>query len=433
MDELEFQSGFHQIQYWQLVARHFKQQEAVPPRKSLMPEFSKRSKNLPSSPIRKLVPFAEATKKRGTKVYHLNIGQPDIQTPPEFMQAIFDAKLKVVEYSHSAGIEPLRKQIADYYCRLQHSISIDQVLVTTGASEALNFVFTAMLDPGDEVIVPEPFYANYLSFSLANNGVVVPVPTSIDDNFALPTMESLEEKITPGTRAILICNPGNPTGVLYPKEALEQLAKIVKKHDLFLIADEVYREFNYDAEPHFSTLGLKEIEQNVVVVDSISKRFSACGARIGCVVSRNEELLGLILKMAQARLSPPTFGQIGATAVYQLPNSYYKGVVAEYSKRRDILKSALDEIDGVLCPQVNGAFYAMVRLPVDDSEDFCRWMLEEFSHEGATVMMAPGDGFYATPGRGRDEVRIAYVLNCDDLKAAMDCLAAGLTAYNQKS
>ncbi len=398
-----------------------------------MPEFSKRSINLPSSPIRKLVPFAEAAKKRGTRVFHLNIGQPDIQTPPEFMQAIIDADLKVVEYSHSAGIEPLRQQIADYYRRLNHTIDTDQVLVTTGASEALNFVFTAIMDPGDEVVVPEPFYANYLSFSLANDGVVVPVPTSIDDDFALPSMESLEEKITPNTRAILICNPGNPTGVLYPKEALEQLAKIVKKHDLFLIADEVYREFNYDDEPHFSTLGLKEIEQNVVVVDSISKRFSACGARIGCIVSKNEKLMGLILKMAQARLSPPTFGQIGAAAVYQLPNSYYEGVVAEYSKRRDILKAALDEIDGVLCPQVNGAFYAMVRLPVADSEYFCRWMLEEFPHEGAPVMMAPGDGFYATPGRGKDEVRIAYVLNCDDLKAAMNCLAAGLKAYNQRN
>ncbi len=394
-----------------------------------MPEFSQRAQQLPASPIRKLVPFAESAKKRGTKVYHLNIGQPDIETPPEFMQAILDANIQVLAYSHSAGMEPLREQISEYYRRLGHSLGPDQVLVTTGASEALNFVFTAVMDPGDEVIVPEPFYANYLSFALGTDGTVVPIETHIENDFELPSMDAFEAKITSKTRAILICNPGNPTGVIYPRKSLERLAEIVKKHDLFLIADEVYREFNYDTEPHYSTLGLAGIEDKVIVVDSISKRFSACGARIGCIVSRNDDLMQMVLKMAQARLSPPTFGQIGATAVYQLPPSYYEGVVREYSKRRDLLKSALDDIEGVLCPQVNGAFYAMVRLPVEDSEDFCRWMLEEFSFEGATVMMAPGDGFYATPGRGRDEVRIAYVLNCDELAAAMKCLAAGLKAY----
>jgi aspartate aminotransferase len=394
-----------------------------------MPKLSDRAHNLPASPIRKLVPFADAAKDRGTKVYHLNIGQPDIETPPQFFEAINQANVKVLAYSHSAGIEPLREKIASYYTRLGYSIAVDDVLVTTGASEALNFVFTAIMNPGDEVVIPEPFYANYLSFSLGNDGVVVPVTSTVENDFALPDIELFEEKITSKTRAILICNPGNPTGVLYPREALEKLQAIAKKHDLFLIADEVYREFAYDSNQHHSTLGLAEIEDNVIVIDSISKRFSACGARIGCIVSRNNELIGTVLKMAQARLSPPTFGQLGATAVYDLPSSYYEGVVSEYSNRRDILKSALDKIEGVVCPNVDGAFYAMVRLPVKDTDNFCQWMLEEFSHEGATVMMAPGSGFYATPGLGKDEVRIAYVLNCEDLARAMECLKAGLAAY----
>lgn len=395
-----------------------------------MPRFSQRAETLPASPIRKLVPFAEDAKERGTRVFHLNIGQPDIETPPEFFKAVQDADIKVVAYSHSAGILPLREQIADYYSRLGHPLDPEtEVMVTTGASEALHFVFTAVMNPGDEVIVPEPFYANYLSFALGNDGRVVPVTSRIEDDFALPSVEAFEEKITPSTRAILVCNPGNPTGALYPKAALEQLRDLAKKHDLFLIADEVYREFVYGDEQHHSTLGLEGLEENVIVIDSISKRFSACGARIGCVVSRNHKLMELILKMGQARLSPPTYGQLGATAVYQLPADYYAGNVREYKARRDILKSSLDAIDGVLCPQVNGAFYAMVRLPVDDSEKFCRWMLEEFDHEGQTVMMAPGGGFYATEGLGRDEVRIAYVLNCDDLKLAMRCLEAGLAAY----
>jgi aspartate aminotransferase len=394
-----------------------------------MPKFSQRAIDLPASPIRKLVPYADGAKERGTKVYHLNIGQPDIETPPEFFKAVQDADVKVVAYSPSAGIEPLREQIAAYYGRLGHDISTDQVLVTTGASEALSFVFTAVMNPGDEVIVPEPFYANYMSFALGNDGKVVPVTSSIEDDFALPPVEAFEAKITSRTRAILVCNPGNPTGVLYPKEALQRLRDLAIKHDLFLIADEVYREFVYGDDKHVSTLGLEGLQQNVIVIDSISKRFSACGARIGCVISRNEKLNGLIMKLAQARLSPPTYGQLGATAVYQLPPEYYAKNVAEYAKRRDILKSSLDAIGGVLCPHVNGAFYAMVRLPVDDSEKFCQWMLEEFSHEGATVMMAPGAGFYATPGLGRDEVRIAYVLNCENLKAAMNCVEAALAVY----
>ncbi len=394
-----------------------------------MPKFSDRSCRIPASPIRKLVPFADAAKERGTKVYHLNIGQPDIPTPPAFFQAISDANLEVVAYSPTAGIAPLREQIRGYYSRLGHELAENQVMVTTGASEALSFVFVALMNPGDEVIVPEPFYANYLSFSLAKDATVVPVTSRIEDDFALPSIEEFEAKITDRTKAILICNPGNPTGVLYPKEAMERLKELAKKHDLFIIADEVYREFVYCGAAHSSCLSLTGIEQNVVIVDSISKRFSACGARIGCVISRNDELMSVLVKQAQARLSPPTLGQIGATAMYQLPPSYYAGVVEEYSARRDLLKATLDNIEGVQCPQVNGAFYAMVRLPVDDTEKFCRWILEDFEHQGATVMMAPAAGFYATEGLGRDEVRIAYVLNQQDLAAAMECLEAALAAY----
>ena len=394
-----------------------------------MPSFSDRCRNLPASPIRKLVPFADAAKDRGTTVYHLNIGQPDIKTPPEFFRAIAQANLEVLAYSPSAGIETLRKQIAAYYARLGYQIGADEVLVTTGASEALGFVLMAILNAEDEIIIPEPFYANYLTFASGNNGVVVPVTSRVEDDFALPPIAELEAKITAKTRAILICNPGNPTGVVYPRESLEHLQTLSEKHDLFLIADEVYREFVYGSTQHHSTLGLSGVEENVVVIDSISKRFSACGARIGCIISRNQELMQMVLKMAQARLSPPTLGQIGAEAVYQLPASFYEGVVQEYTRRRDLLKSSLDKIKGVVCPQVNGAFYAMVRLPVADTDDFCRWLLEEFEHDGSTVMMAPGSGFYATPGLGQDEVRIAYVLNCDALTAAMACLEAGLKAY----
>lgn len=394
-----------------------------------MPKFSERAINLPASPIRKLVPFADAAKERGTHVYHLNIGQPDIATPPEYFQAIEAADIKTLAYSPSAGTDSLREQIAAYYGRLGHAVSNEQVITTTGASEALGFVFAALMNPGDEVIVPEPFYANYLSFTLGKDAKIVPVTSNIENSFALPPMEAFEAKITERTKAILICNPGNPTGVLYPEQALNQLAEICQKHDLFLISDEVYREFAYDGLTHKSVLGLEKIQENTIVVDSISKRFSACGARIGCVVSRNEELLGLVTKMAQARLSPPTFGQIGAAAVYQLPADYYASVASEYSQRRDLLKSALDEMEGVVCPNVNGAFYAMVQLPIDDSEKFCRWMLEEFQHENATVMMAPAGGFYATEGLGANQVRIAYVLNQDDLAAAMHCLKIGLSKY----
>ncbi|MBX3419824.1 MAG: pyridoxal phosphate-dependent aminotransferase [Pirellulaceae bacterium] len=395
-----------------------------------MPQLSTRAVRLPPSPIRKLAGYAEAAKKRGVKVYHLNIGQPDVETPPEFFQAIKQADLRVLAYSPSAGFPGLLTEIANYYDRLGYPLESSDIIVTTGASEALTFAFAAILNAGDEVIVPEPYYANYSSFSLAKDATVVPVTTRIEDGFALPDMSAFEERITPRTKAILICNPGNPTGVLYPRESLEELRKICLKHDLFLIADEVYREFAYDGHQHHSTLELDGMADHVIVVDSISKRFSACGARIGCVISRNRELMGAIMKMAQARLSPPTLGQIGAEAVYKMPPDYYHGVVCEYASRRDVLVEELSKIDGVVCPPINGAFYAMVRLPVEDSDQFCQWLLEDFEHEGATVMLAPGSGFYATPGLGRDEVRIAYVLNADDLRAAVRCLGAALQQAN---
>lgn len=397
-----------------------------------MPVISQRAQAMPASPIRKLVPFAEAAKNRGTQVFHLNIGQPDILTPPEYFQAIREAQPEVLEYSHSAGNESLRKAISGYYHRIGHELTTDEIIVTTGASEALNFVFASILNPGDEVIIPEPFYANYNAFSISSNVKVVPIPTRIEDSFALPPIEAFEELITDRTRAILICNPGNPTGVMYPKEALDKLKEIVLKHDLYLVADEVYREFAYDGLTHHSILGLAGSEKNAIVVDSISKRFSACGARIGCVVSRNAEVMGAVMKYAQARLSPPTLGQIGAEAVYHLPQSFYDSVIKEYVARRNVMLQGLAKIEGVVVPKVNGAFYAMVRLPIENSEHFCQWMLEEFSYEGATVMMAPGSGFYSSPGAGNDEVRMAYVLNQTDLAKAITCLKHGLIAYNNR-
>lgn len=397
-----------------------------------MPKLSDRAHKLPASPIRKLAGYADAAKARGTHVYHLNIGQPDIETPPQFFQAIQNANLKVLAYSPSNGYESLRNAIADYYGRIGHELKNTEILVTTGASEALGFVFGAILNPGDEVIVPEPYYANYSSFSLEKDATVVPVTTRIEDDFALPDMSEFENRITPRTRAILICNPGNPTGILYPRESLEKLQRICLKHNLFLVADEVYREFVYDSLQHHSVLGLSGMDQHAIVVDSVSKRFSACGARIGCVVSRNADLLQAIMKMAQARLSPPTFGQIGSEAVYRLPAEFYETALAEYSARRDVLLAELAKIEGVVCPQVNAAFYAMVQLPVENADDFCRWLLEEFSHNGATVMLAPGAGFYATPGLGQNEVRIAYVLNRDDLAKAVDCLRVALQEYSEK-
>ena len=396
-----------------------------------MLKFSDRAYYLPSSPIRKLAPYADTAKAAGTHVYHLNIGQPDVPTPPEFFEAFNKADVKVLAYSPSAGTTGLRTQIANYYDRLGYPLDVDQILVTTGASEAISFIVAAICNPGEEIIVPEPFYANYHAFAVASGAEVRTVSSTIEDNFALPPIESFKEQIHSKTRAIMICNPGNPTGVLYPREALQELVKLAVENDLFLIADEVYREFVYDGAEHHSVLGVPGADSHVIVVDSISKRFSACGARIGCIISRNQELLDVAMKMAQARLCPPAFGQIGAEAVYQLPQSFYDEVVAEYKTRRDLVKSAIGKIEGAVCPKINGAFYAMVKLPVENTEHFCQWLLEEFTYEGATVMMAPGAGFYATPGKGLDEVRIAYVLNLDDLAAAMECLKQGLLAYQK--
>lgn len=394
-----------------------------------MPPLSERAIHLPASPIRKLVPYAEAAKRRGVHVYHLNIGQPDIETPPAYYEAILGHLPKVLAYSHSAGNESLRKAIAQYYSRLGYPIAHPEVIVTTGASEALSFVFAACMNPGDEVIVPEPFYANYNSFSIFTNASVQPITKQIEEDFALPPIEAFEARITPRTRAILICNPGNPTGVLYPRESLEKLRDIVLRHDLYLISDEVYREFAYDGHQHHSVLGLEGAEAHSIVTDSISKRFSACGARIGCVVSRNAAVMDAVMRLAQARLAPPTLEQMGAEAVYSLPESFYASVRDEYSARRDLLASRLQAMPGVRCPRITGAFYAMVELPIDDSDVFCQWMLESFQHEGATVMMAPGGGFYADPASGKRQVRVAYVLNREDLSRAMDCLEAGLKAY----
>ncbi|MBL8892560.1 MAG: pyridoxal phosphate-dependent aminotransferase [Planctomycetaceae bacterium] len=396
-----------------------------------MPRLSSRAVVFPSSPIRKLAAAADAAKKRGARVFHLNIGQPDIETPPEFFHAIERASLKVLEYSPSPGFPGLRQSIVDYYQRLGYPLDMSHVLVTTGASEAIAFAFSAILDPGDEVIVPEPYYANYSAFALQIDAKIVPLPTTIEQDFALPDVESFRAKITPRTKAIMICNPGNPTGVLYPREALEKLQQVCREHDLYLISDEVYREFTYDGLQHQSVLGLAGMDEQTIVVDSISKRFSACGARIGCVITRSEPLLGAINKFAQARLSPPTLGQIGAQAVYQLPDTYYQQVNREYAARRDTLKSALQAMPGVVCPQINGAFYAMVGLPIADADHFCKWILDDFQHEGQTVMLAPGPGFYATPEAGRNQVRIAYVLKQDDLRTAMSVLEQALARYNQ--
>jgi aspartate aminotransferase len=394
-----------------------------------MPGISERGKSMPASPIRKLVPYSEAAKKRGVHVFHLNIGQPDIPTPPGFFEAIANSDIKVLEYSHSAGITSYRKKLVEYYAKAGISVSVENIMVTTGGSEAIRFAYMSCLNPGDEVIIPEPFYANYNGFAVESGVKTVPLTTRIEDNFDLPEIAEFEKLITPRTKAILICNPGNPTGKLYSRESLLRLAEVVRKHDLYLIADEVYREFVYDDLEHFSALHLEGLEQNVIVVDSVSKRFSACGARIGAMVTRNMEVWNTALKYAQARLSPPTLGQVGSEALLDLPLSYYQEIVAEYVSRRDTLLHELRRIPGVLVPAVSGAFYMIVRLPVKNSEDFCQWILEHFQHEGATVMMAPAAGFYATPGLGLDEVRIAYVLKEEDLVKSVRCLEEALKVY----
>ena len=397
-----------------------------------MPKIALRGEQMPPSPIRKLVPFAEAAKKRGTKVYHLNIGQPDIETPKAVMDAVRHTDMKVLEYSHSAGFESYRKKLVEYYKRNKIDVNHNQIIVTTGGSEAILFGVMSCMDPDDEIIIPEPFYANYNGFAISAGVKVVPIPSSIDTGFALPPIDAFEKAITPRTKAIMICNPNNPTGYLYSMEELEILRDICIKHDLFLFSDEAYREFCYDGRKHISALSIPGLENHAILMDTISKRYSACGGRIGAFITRNQQVLDAAMKFAQARLSPPSFAQILGEAAVDLPLNYFDEVHAEYNSRRDLLVKRLNAMDGVFCPNPGGAFYAMAKLPVDDTEVFCQWLLEDFSHDGATVMMAPAAGFYATKGQGKDEVRLAYVLNLEDINHAMDCLEAALKVYTNK-
>lgn len=384
---------------------------------------------MPASPIRKLVPYSEQAKKAGRKVYHLNIGQPDIETPEVMLNAIKNFAPKVVEYSHSAGIESYRRKLAEYY--KTHNINVDysDIMITTGGSEAIEIAMMTCLNEGDEVIIPEPFYANYNGFSMQAGVVVKPVRSFIESGFALPSITMFEERITRKTKAIMICNPGNPTGYLYSREELEALRDLVQKHDLFLFADEVYREFCYDNAEYVSVMHLSGINNNVVLLDSVSKRYSACGARIGALVSKNKEVMAGALKFAQARLSPPTFGQVASEAAIDTPKSYFEAVKKEYVARRDFVVDALNKMEGVFCPKPQGAFYCIARLPVQDVDDFCQWLLEKFEYKNQTVMLAPATGFYSTEDAGKDEVRIAYVLNLNDLNNAMTCLEEALKVY----
>ena len=384
---------------------------------------------MPESPIRKLVPFAEKAKQNGKTVFHLNIGQPDIESPKVALQAIQSFEKAVVEYSHSAGFETYRKGLANYYQKLGIDINHNNVMVTTGGSEALLFALNSCLDHGDEIIIPEPFYANYNGFAISAGVKVKPITTSIDNGFALPPIDEFETLITPKTKAILICNPGNPTGYLYSKEELETLRDIVIKHDLFLFADEVYREFCYDGHQHHSVLTIDGLDQHAVVIDSTSKRYSMCGIRVGCILSKNEQVMNTALKFAQARLSPPTFGQIAGEAALDTPIAYFNKVSAEYVQRRDLLIDGLNKIDGVVCPKPKGAFYCIAQLPVDDADKFAQWLLEEFDYEGKTLMVAPAAGFYSTPNTGTKQVRIAYVLNQEALTLAVECLKKALEVY----
>jgi aspartate aminotransferase len=394
-----------------------------------MPSISEKGKLMPASPIRKLVPFAEEAKRKGVKVYHLNIGQPDIPTPEVALDAVRKINLKVLEYSHSAGNETYRRKLAQFYQKIGINVNHTEILVTTGGSEAILFALMSCVNPGEEVITPEPFYANYNGFATAAGIKIVPVTSYISENFALPPISEIEKKITPKTKGIIICNPNNPTGYLYSKEELLQLRDIVKKHDLFLFSDEAYREFCYDGCDHFSAMNLEGIDNNIVMVDSVSKRYSECGIRIGALVTKNCEVINTALKFAQARLSPPGLGQIAAEASIDTQADYFEGVNKEYTARRDYMVEALNKMPGVYCPKPKGAFYTVVKLPVDDSDKFARWLLEEFQFNMQTVMVAPATGFYSTPGYGKNEVRIAYVLKIEDLKSAMAVLAEALKVY----
>jgi aspartate aminotransferase len=394
-----------------------------------MPKVSIKGNIMPSSPIRKLVPYAEAAKKLGRTIYHLNIGQPDIETPEIMLKAIQEADIKVLEYSHSAGFESYRKKLTKYYAGYKIDVTADDIIVTTGGSEAIQMAMMVCFNPGDELIIPEPFYANFNCFTCTADVVIKPVKSAIENGFALPPISDFEKLITPKTKGIMICNPGNPTGYLYSKEELELLKQLVLKYDLFLFSDEVYREFCYDNKEYFSVMHLQGIDNNVVMLDSISKRYSACGARIGALVSKNKDVIASAMKFAQARLSPPTLEQIGAEAALDTPKEYFEKVQKEYVERRNLLVEMLNKIEGVFCPKPSGAFYCIARLPIDNSDKFCQWLLESFEYNGETVMLAPATGFYSTPGAGINEVRIAYVLNKEALKNAMICLEKALKVY----
>lgn len=393
-----------------------------------MLSISNRGNAMPASPIRKLVPYAEAAKKRGTKVYHLNIGQPDIETPKMVLDAVRNSDFKVLEYSHSAGNESYRRKLVDYYASVGIQVNHQQIIITTGGSEAIQFGFMACLDAGDEVIIPEPFYANYNGFAVAAGVKVVPVTSSIKNGFALPPITDFESKITPRTKAIVICNPNNPTGYLYSKAEMEQLKELILKHNLYLFSDEAYREFCYEGE-QTSAMHLTGVDDHVMIMDTISKRYSACGGRIGAFVTKNQQVLDAVMKFAQARLSPPSFAQIAGEAAVDLPANYFDTTKAEYKKRRDLIVERLNKMEGVYCPNPGGAFYAIAELPIDDADQFCQWLLESFSHKQQTVMLAPATGFYGTPGFGKKEVRLAYVLKLEDINKAMDCLEAALKVY----
>lgn len=397
----------------------------------LMPKISNKGVNMPASPIRKLVPYADQAKREGKTVYHLNIGQPDIETPEGMLNAIKNIDFKVWAYTHSEGIPSYRVKLATYYQKVGFKgIEASNIIVTTGGSEAITIAVNACLNPGDEVIIPEPFYANYNGFTCMADVIIKPIVSKIDNGFALPAIEDFEKLIGPKTKAIMICNPNNPTGYLYSRAELEALKVLALKYDLFIFSDEAYREFCYDGREFISPMHLEGLDENVIVLDTVSKRYSACGARLGALITKNKEVLGAALRFAQARLSPPGVAQIAGEAAIDTPDSYFTAVNKEYTERRDLVVSALNKMDGVFCPNPGGAFYGVVRLPIDDSDKFCQWMLEEFSYEGQTVMMAPATGFYSTPGAGKNEVRIAYVLKKEDLTKAMRCLEQALKVYN---
>lgn len=394
-----------------------------------MPKISRKGEAMPESPIRKLVPFAEDAKSRGIKVHHLNIGQPDIATPQVAMDAIHNFDEKVVAYSHSAGILSYRKKLVEYYKSVNIDVTPDEMIVGSGASEAILFALQSCMDEGDEIIIPEPFYANYNGFAVNAGVKVVPISSSIESGFALPPMADFEKVITPRTKAILLCNPNNPTGYLYSKEELEVVKDMVLKHDLFLISDEVYREFTYDGNEHFSVMNLSGLEQNVILIDSVSKRYSACGFRIGVMISKNKEVMSTAMKFAQARLSPPTFGQIASEAAIDTPQTYFDEVLKEYTDRRDVVVERINKMEGAFCPNPKGAFYVVAKLPIDNADKFCKWLLTDYNYNNETVMLAPATGFYATKGLGENEVRISYVLNTSELHASMDVLEHAIKDY----